>query len=115
MPSTTGSAAAAALQRPHRQASPLKPERSQPGLGPSLGDGFKFKFSPLLLAVLLLPLLQPSAAQVSAAQRAAFVDLFTATAGPLWSAGAQAGWLVGDPCTGSWAGITCSSGTSVVR
>jgi hypothetical protein len=50
---------------------------------------------------------------VPPAQRAALVDLYNATNGQVW-ANSQ-GWLTGDPCTGSWFGVTCSpSNTSIV-
>jgi hypothetical protein len=48
------------------------------------------------------------AAVVPPEQRAALVDLYTATAGASWTTSAN--WMTGDPCDGAsrWVGITCA-------
>jgi hypothetical protein len=46
------------------------------------------------------------AAVVPPEQRAALVDLYTATAGASWTTSAN--WMTGDPCNGAWVGIACA-------
>ena len=44
----------------------------------------------------------------SLCQVSALMDLYLATNGPGWLSNAN--WLSGDPCSNSWAGISCPSG-----
>ena len=43
------------------------------------------------------------------AQRNALVDIYTATNGPGWTVSTN--WLSGDPCTASWALVSCTGAT----
>ena len=53
-----------------------------------------------------------SLAVVAASERQALVDLYNASNGTSWSNSNN--WLVGDPCDGSWNGVTCNVGQTTV-
>ena len=46
---------------------------------------------------------------VSGETYTALSSLYSSTAGVLWSN--KINWMSGDPCTASWIGVTCSSGS----
>ena len=51
-------------------------------------------------------------AAVSASEKTALTDLYAATGGASWTT--KTNWGTGDPCTNSWYGITCNTGSTAV-
>jgi hypothetical protein len=61
----------------------------------------------------LVPMPVAVQAAVSAGERQALVDLYTATGGSSWTT--KTGWTVGDPCTGGpWYGVECNAANTAV-
>ncbi|PRP78035.1 hypothetical protein PROFUN_13765, partial [Planoprotostelium fungivorum] len=50
----------------------------------------------------------------AADQRTDLVNLYNSAGGSSWQNGGNANWLNGDPCSNSWAGITCSGGVVTI-
>lgn len=63
----------------------------------------------LLLMTMGLP---GASAALATAQKTALTNLYSATAGANWST--KTNWLIGDPCTSAWFGVTCDVTGSVV-
>ena len=64
--------------------------------------------------VMLACLLSGSNGAVSAAQKTALTDLYTATNGASWSAACKTNWNTGDPCVNAWAKVTCDTGKTKI-
>ena len=59
-----------------------------------------------LISFLCIP--QYSNAAVPSSELQALTDMYNTMNGPNWRN--RANWLVGDPCSAGWAGISCSGG-----
>jgi hypothetical protein len=84
-------------------------------LGPLKARATQLALTLTLTMSLLLNWTLPQAGAVTAAERVALLDLYSATNGPQWSVSTS--WLSGDPCSAQWFGVGCSglgSSASVV-
>ena len=61
----------------------------------------------VMLCVAVALLINPASAALRASDKTALQELYTATGGASWTTKTK--WMVGDPCSNQWFGVTCTT------